>query len=198
MSKNGLTIFKKLPFCAFLLFTIPPSVFAQKIIKVNQEPPMLIRVGVGVHRIWETGPLGGHISFNCEDPINSHLSWTANFIALVNPVDLALPPDTRSSYQMRLVIQPDFRYYPSHVLRHFFVGGGLGIVAGQGKSIGALPNGKTQLHIFGEALSDIKIGWQTYYQNRYVWNAFASSGLLLPLNGDKKIPIFRLGFQVGL
>ena len=191
----------KLPFAlSFLLFAFshPPSVLAQKIIKTTNEPKMIFRIGVGAHQIFRDGPAGGNISFNCEDPISKHLSWTANFVMMMNPIDLALPPDTRGAFQTRFIIQPDFRYYPTTVLRHLYIGSGFGIVAGYGKTIGAFPNGKSQLSIFGEALADLKIGWQGKVLEHYVWNTFVAPGLLIPLNGEKMIPIVRLGIQIGL
>lgn len=181
----------------FFTFSNTPSVFAQKLIKTTPEPIMILRVGLGTHQIVGNGATGGNISFNCEEPINKHLSWTANFDILMNPIDLALPPDTRGSYQTRFIIQPDFRYYPTAVLRRFYIGGGLGIVAGQGKTYGISPHGKPRLNIFAEALTDIKFGFQGTLLDRYLWNAFTSSGLLLPLNGDKKMPIFQIGLQLG-
>ncbi len=180
-----------------LLLSNTPSVSAQNFIKTNHQPDMILRVGIGAHQLFHNGPAGGNISFNAEDPINKHLSWTANFVIMMNPIDLALPPDTRGTYQTRFVIQPDFRYYPTEVLRRLYFGSGLGIVAGYGKTIGAFPNGKSQLKIFGEALTDLKIGWQAKFLNRYMWNAFASTALLLPLNGDKTIPLLRFGVQIG-
>lgn len=184
----------------FVLFTLlnPPSVSAQKIIKISPEPAMVFRIGIGGHQLIGGGVAGGNISFNCEDPVGKHLSWTANFVMMMNPIDLALPPDTRGAYQTRFIIQPDFRYYPTTVLRRLYIGSGLGIVAGYGKTIGIYPNGKPQLSIFGEALADLKIGWQGTLLNRYVWNTFAASGLLIPLNGEKTISLFRLGIQLGV
>lgn len=181
----------------FFNFPSPPSVFAQKIIRHESEPVMVLRVGIGTHQIVGNGATGGNLSFNCESPINHHVSWTANVNILMNPIDLALPPDTRGSYQTRFAIQPDFRYYPTAVLRRFYIGTGLGIVAGQGRTYGIAPNGKSKLNIFGEALTDLKFGFQSTLLDRYVWNVFATSGLLLPLNGDKKMPIFQLGLQLG-
>ena len=134
----------------FVLFTLfsPPSVSAQKIIKISPEPAMVFRIGIGSHQLIGGGVAGGNISFNCEDPVGKHLSWTANFVMMMNPIDLALPPDTRGAYQTRFIIQPDFRYYPTTVLRRLYIGSGLGIVAGYGKTIGIYPNGKPQLSIF--------------------------------------------------
>jgi hypothetical protein len=183
-------------FLFFSSFTVP-SVFAQKIIRNTPEPSMVLRIGIGAHQIVGNGATGGNISFNCEAPVGQHLSWTANFGILMNPIDLALPPDTRGSYQTRFSIQPDFRYYPTAVLRRFYIGGGLGIVAGQGRTYGISPNGKSKLNIFAEALTELKFGFQGILLDRYIWNAFTSSGLLLPLNGDKKIPIFQIGLQLG-
>ena len=117
---------------------------------------------------------------------------------MMNPIEVALPPDIRSSYQIRFAIHPDFRYYPTTVLHRFYIGSGIGIVAGQGRTYGFLSNGKSQLNIFGEALTDLKIGWQGDFLNRYVWNTFVATGLLIPLNGEKVIPIVRLGIQIGL
>ena len=184
----------------FLLlnFSSPSSVKAQKIIKIPTQPLMVFRVGIGGHQLLGNSPLGGNISFNCEDRVGKHLSWTANFVAMMNPIDLSLPPDVRGSYQTRLIIQPDFRYYPTEALHHFYIGGGLGIVGGHEKITGISPYGKSQLHIFCEALTDIKIGWQGSLFDRYVWNAFTASGLLLPLNGEKTLPILRFGIQLGL
>ncbi len=159
---------------------------------------MVFRVGVGVQQLWGVGPTGGNLTINCEAPVSKHLSWTANFAVMMTPIELALPPDTRGSYQVRFAIQPDFRYYPTAVLHRFYIGSGLGIVAGQGKNYGILPNGKPQLRIFGEALTDLKIGWQGKVLEHYVWNTFVAPGLLIPLNGEKMIPIVRLGIQIGL
>ncbi len=179
-------------------FSSPPSVKAQKIIKITPEPMMVFRVGVGGQQLFGIRPTGGNISFNCEAPVSKHLSWTANFDVMMTPIELALPPDTRGSYQVRFAIHPDFRYYPTGVLHRFYIGSGIGIVAGQGRTYGILPNGRPQLNIFGEALTDLKIGWQGKLLDRYVWNTFAATGLLIPLNGDKIIPLVRLGIQIGL
>lgn len=185
---------------SFLLFSVSstPSVKAQNIIKITPEHVMILRVGVGGQQLFGIGPTGGNLSINCEAPVSKHLSWTANFDVMMSPIELALPPDTRGSYQVRFAIHPDFRYYPSSVLRRFYIGSGLGIVAGQGRTYGILPNGKPQLNIFGEALTDLKIGFQGNLLTRYVWNTFAATGLLIPLNGEKMIPIVRLGIQIGL
>ena len=199
--KNNLLLPFYLRFALFVFFFssfYPPSVSAQKIIATTQEPMMLLRVGVGAHQILGNGPMGGNLSFNCEDPIGKHLSWTANFDVLVNPLNVVLPPDVSGTYQIRFVLQPDFRYYPFTVLRRFYIGTGLGIVAGHGKVYGKLPNGKPQLSIFGEALTDLKVGWQGKLLDKYVWNLYASSGLLFPLNGDKTLTQFRIGSQLGL
>ena len=179
-------------------FWIPPSVFAQKIIKSTPEPMMIFRVGVGGQQLLGNSPMGGNISINCESPVSKHVSWTGNFDMMMNPIEVALPPDIRSSYQIRFAIHPDFRYYPTTVLHRFYIGSGIGIVAGQGRTYGFLSNGKSQLNIFGEALTDLKIGWQGDFLNRYVWNTFVATGLLIPLNGEKVIPIVRLGIQIGL
>jgi hypothetical protein len=181
-----------------LLIALPPSVSAQNIIKTRPQPDMILRFGIGGQQIWRGGPIGGNITFNAEDPINKHLSWTANVVIMMNPLDIALPPDTRGSYHTRFVLQPDFRYYPTEVLRRLYIGSGLGIVAGYGKTIGAYPNGKSQVNIFGEAITDLKIGWQAPLLDRFVWNAFVSTALLLPLNGDKAIPMLRAGIQIGM
>ncbi len=200
MNENHFTFRTFLSTLCFLFFSFlsPPSVKAQKIINNTPEPMMVFRMGVGGHQLFGNSPMGGNMSINCEAPVSKHVSWTANLDVLMNPIDLALPPDTRGSYQVRFAIQPDFRYYPTKVLHRFYIGSGLGIVAGQGRTYGILPNSKAQLHIFGEALTDLKIGWQGKLLDRYVWNAFAASGFLIPLNGEKMIPIVRLGIQLGL
>ena len=186
-------------FCILLFaFISTPSVKAQKIIKIKPEPVMVFRIGIGGHQLLGNGPTGGTLSFNCEAPVSKHVSWTANFDVMMNPIELALPPDTRGSYQVRFAIHPDFRYYTTATLRGFYIGSGLGIVAGQGRIYGILPNGRPKLNIFGEALTDLKIGWQGNLLERYVWNAFAASGFLIPLNGEKMTPIVRIGIQLGL
>ncbi len=159
---------------------------------------MIFRIGIGGQQLFGNGSAGGNFSVNCESPISNHVSWTANFDVMMNPIDIALPPDTHSSYQVRFAIHPDFRYYPTSVLRRFYIGSGLGIVAGQGRTFGILPNGKAQLNIFGEALTDLKVGYQGHLLDRYVWNTYAATGLHIPLNGDKVIPMIRLGIQIGL
>ncbi len=200
MNKNRFTPLNLTFVLSFLLisFSSPPSVKAQKVIKNTPEHLMVFRVGVGGQQLFGIRPTGGNISINCEAAVSKHLSWTANFDVMMTPIELALPPDTRGSYQVRFAIHPDFRYYPTGVLRRFYIGSGIGIVAGQGRTYGILPNGRPQLNIFGEALTDLKIGWQGKLLDRYVWNAFAATGLLIPLNGDKIIPIVRLGIQIGL
>ena len=200
MKKSRFTspIMPKIAFLWLLPLLYLPSVNAQKIIKTTPEPMMVFRIGVGGQQLLSNSPAGGNFSINCESPVSKHVSWTANFDVMMNPIDVALPPDVRSSYQVRFAIHPDFRYYPTTVLRRFYIGSGLGIVGGQGRTFGILPNGKSQLNIFGEALTDLKVGFQGHLLDRYVWNTYVATGLLIPLNGDKIIPMVRLGIQIGL
>ena len=150
----------------------------------------LIKFGIGTQMLFVDGPKGGGVNATLERSLSPH--WSMAFNAeLMGNSDLR---QTDKLNEFRLLIQPDFRYYPQKVFQGFYIGSGLGIVGGYGRSFDRSAT-NPRYKPFSELIFDIKFGVQTALTKKYVGNIFISPALL----GSAEVtPLFRAGIQVGV
>ena len=136
------------------------------------------------------GPIGGGVNATLERSFSPH--WSVGFNAeLMGNSDLR---QTEKLSEFRLLIQPDFRYYPQTVFQGFYIGSGLGVVGGYGRNFSHSAINPPYA-LFSELIFDIKFGVQTALTKKYVGNIFISPALL----GSAEVtPLFRAGIQVGV
>ena len=99
-------VIRKISIC-YLLFccVYTPSVFAQK----------LLKIGIGTHMLFVDGPKGCGVNATLEHSFSPH--WSVGFNAeLMGNSDLR---QMEKLSEFRLLIQPDFRYYPQTVFQGF-------------------------------------------------------------------------------
>ena len=158
--------------------------------KTAFKPSNLLKIGIGTHMLFVDGPKGGSVNATLERALSPH--WSMAFNAeLMGNSDLER---TDKLNEFRLLIQPDFRYYPQTVFQGFYIGSGLGIVGGYGRSFD-LSATDPRYKPFSELIFDIKLGVQTALTKKYVGNIFISPALL---GSTEVTPLFRAGIQVGV
>ena len=153
----------------------------------------LIKFGIGAHMLFADGPIGGGVNATLEHSFSPH--WSMAFNAeLMGNSDLRR---TDKLNEFRLLIQPDFRYYPQRVFQGFYIGSGLGVVGGYGRNFSHSAINPPYA-LFSELIFDIKFGVQTALTKKYVGNVFVSPALLYDVKHPDIAPLFRAGIQVGI
>jgi hypothetical protein len=166
--------------------------------KMAFRPVSIFKIGGGVHMLYVDGPVGGGIYASLEKTLSPHWSINYNLELIGNGQECCTDEEMRNINQFRLIVQPDFRYYPNEVLRGFYIGSGLGMIGGYGKVDNVFINGKRNFKAFAELVLDVKMGVQFKVSPKNRCNAFFNLGLAAdPIFGELA-PFARSGLQVSL
>ena len=165
--------------------------------KTAFKPSNLLKFGIGAHMLFADGPKGGGVNATLERALSPHWSMAFNAELMGNSQECCYSKGMAALDEFRLLLQPDLRYYPQKALDGFYIGSGLGMVAGYGKSYSNRVN-QPSYQTFSELIFDIKLGVQKALNKKYVGNIFISPALLGDVKNEEMIPLFRAGIQVGV